>query len=124
MDEKGVSPVIGVILMVAATIVIAAVVMGMLGGFKPPTPSKSVGVSATRIDTTRVDFTITSIEPPGTTITALYARNGTGLVNYTDTDGVSVGDIFTVYTTGSSEHIVINVTFGDGTSQVIFDAKI
>ena len=31
-SKRGVSPVIGVILMVAATIVIAGVVMGMLGG--------------------------------------------------------------------------------------------
>ena len=35
-DRKAVSPVIGVILMVAATIVIAAIVMGYLGSFKPP----------------------------------------------------------------------------------------
>jgi len=35
-SKRGVSPVIGVILMVAATIVIAGVVMGMLGGFKAP----------------------------------------------------------------------------------------
>ena len=47
MDEKGVSPVIGVILMVAATIVVAAVVMAMIGGFTPPTatpPSASITV--------------------------------------------------------------------------------
>ena len=47
MDEKGVSPVIGVILMVAATIVVAAVVMAMIGGFTPPTatpPSASITI--------------------------------------------------------------------------------
>ena len=47
MDEKGVSPVIGVILMVAATIVIAAVVMTMIVGFTPPTatpPSASITI--------------------------------------------------------------------------------
>ncbi|HUV80419.1 MAG TPA: type IV pilin N-terminal domain-containing protein [Candidatus Bathyarchaeia archaeon] len=44
-DKKGVSPVIGVILMVAATIVIAAVVIAMLGGFTAP--SKSYAVMAT-----------------------------------------------------------------------------
>ena len=46
MDEKGVSPVIGVILMVAATIVIAAVVMAMLGGFGPPKRQYTVTASA------------------------------------------------------------------------------
>jgi len=35
-DKKAVSPVVGVILMVAATIVIAAIVMAYLSGFKPP----------------------------------------------------------------------------------------
>ncbi len=35
-DRKAVSPVVGVILMVAATIVIATIVMGFLGGFNPP----------------------------------------------------------------------------------------
>ena len=47
MNEKGVSPVIGVILMVAATIVIAAVVMTMIVGFTPPTatpPSASITI--------------------------------------------------------------------------------
>jgi len=45
-DKKGVSPVIGVILMVAATIVIAAVVIAMLGGFTAPTtpPTMLFGV--------------------------------------------------------------------------------
>ena len=35
-SKSAVSPVVGVILMVAATIVIAAIVMGFLGGFKTP----------------------------------------------------------------------------------------
>jgi len=47
MDKRGVSPVIGVILMVAATIVIAAVVMGMLDGFSPPKRTYSISVTAT-----------------------------------------------------------------------------
>ena len=57
MDEKGVSPVIGVILMVAATIVIAAVVMGMLGGFAPPKKTYAVSASASRINSTAITIT-------------------------------------------------------------------
>jgi flagellin-like protein len=45
-SKKGVSPVIGVILMVAATIVIAAVVIAMLGGFAPPSKPYLVSVTA------------------------------------------------------------------------------
>ena len=59
MDEKGVSPVIGVILMVAATIVIAAVVMGMLGGFKAPTTTPVVSISAENyVETPEADIII------------------------------------------------------------------
>ena len=55
MDEKGVSPVIGVILMVAATIAIAMVVMGMLGKFGPPKRQYAVIASAVEssVDTDR-----------------------------------------------------------------------
>jgi len=45
-DKRGVSPVIGVILMVAATIVIAAVVIGMLGGFGAPGKTYVISVTA------------------------------------------------------------------------------
>lgn len=38
-DKREVSPRTGVILMIVATIVIAAVVLAMLGGFTPPAPS-------------------------------------------------------------------------------------
>jgi len=41
-SKRGVSPVIGVILMVAATIVIAGVVMAMLGGFKAPATTQPI----------------------------------------------------------------------------------
>jgi len=121
MDEKGVSPVIGVILMVAATIVIAAVVMGMLGGFKPAAPPKNVGVSANRISDTEVHFTITSIQPPGTNITKMEFRNESG--SFTE-NNISIGKIIKVPTTSAPEHIVISATFDDGTTQVIFDSKV
>jgi len=59
MDEKGVSPVIGVILMVAATIVIAAVVLGMLGGFKAPTTTPVASISAENyVETSEKDIII------------------------------------------------------------------
>jgi len=47
-SKRGVSPVIGVILMVAATIVIAGVVMAMLGGFDPPKKTHTVSISGSK----------------------------------------------------------------------------
>jgi len=52
-SKRGVSPVIGVILMVAATIVIAGVVMAMLGGFTPPSATPpSVAVTLQAVNST------------------------------------------------------------------------
>jgi len=51
-DRKAVSPVIGVILMVAATIVIAAIVMGYLGSFKPP--KKTLDVVASNVEVVKL----------------------------------------------------------------------
>jgi len=57
--KRGVSPVIGVILMVAATIVIAGVVMAMLGGFKTPTTTPAVSLSAENyVETSKKDIVI------------------------------------------------------------------
>jgi len=58
-SKRGVSPVIGVILMVAATIVIAGVVMAMLGGFKTPTTTPAVSLSAENyVETSGKDIVI------------------------------------------------------------------
>jgi len=56
-DKKGVSPVIGVILMVAATIVIAAVVITMLGSFKAPAAPPTVSLKAEVTDDNELTFT-------------------------------------------------------------------
>jgi flagellin-like protein len=116
-DKRGVSPVIGVILMVAATIVIAGVVMAMLGGFKAPTPAKTVGVSTSRINSSYVDITITSI-PSGVTIESA----GVSVAgSYDDWSGsIIVGSTKTVAAT-TGQHVVVNATFNDGTGQVILD---
>jgi len=53
-SRKAVSPVIGVILMVAATIVIAAIVMGYLGGFKPPSKPLDIQLSEGTLQITNV----------------------------------------------------------------------
>jgi len=123
MDEKGVSPVIGVILMVAATIVIAAVVMGMLGGFKAPASSKAVAISASRVNDTHVDFTLTAIEPAGTNITRIECTAGcAGTLNVSNP---KVGSTWTFQTSGTPPvHVVLTAHFADSTKQVVFDSKV
>jgi len=149
MDEKGVSPVIGVILMVAATIVIAAVVMAMLGGFGPPKKTYTVTATASEAydldgDGNHPDIEITyhggpdhayvdclSVSVDGRPVTTLGSGWGTANNNNTDvTPGVSVivdnGDFASaIINTGpNNDHVVVTATFLDGSTQVILDTKV
>jgi len=52
-DEKGVSPVIGVILMVAITVILAAVIASFVFGLTGTVPKqKTPGITATRLNST------------------------------------------------------------------------
>jgi flagellin-like protein len=121
LDKKGVSPVIGVILMVAATIVIAGVVMAMLGGFKAPASSKVVGVYQNRINNETIMFTVTKIEPAGTNISGISMTAPSG-ASGTWTTPINIGSTCTY--TGSvlngPRYVVLTATFNDGSSEVVF----
>jgi len=133
-SKRGVSPVIGVILMVAATIVIAGVVMGMLGGFKTPTRQHSVGVSVSENsthfiiltfnggpDSDIVDYLNVSIN--GTDVTASLSPKGFGTAD--GTSDVNVGN-WTAYQVAAdkSDRVIVTATFLDGTTQVVLDTYV
>ncbi|MDF2958053.1 MAG: Archaeal flagellin [Candidatus Alkanophagales archaeon MCA70_species_1] len=128
MDRKGVSPVIGVILMVAATIVVAAVVLGMLGGFGPPKKSYSVSVSASRMPDGNIS--VTFVGGPDASLVSSIS------VNVTDIDYTNKHDTGTLSSIGGTfmtdngpynvtkAHVVAIATFADGTSQVVLDTYV
>jgi len=127
MDEKGVSPVIGVILMVAATIVIAAVVLGMLGGFGPPKKTYVVAVSASRTAGGKVTVTfeggpdaslVTSFSG---TITNISTGNSENINLNTDVGSTFVSN--ETYKTNDA-HVVVSATFKDGSSQVVLNTYV
>lgn len=135
-NEDAVSPVIGVILMVAITVILAAViaafVFGMAGNIQK---TKVVTATVARVDgdTISVTFqggqdagslkaiTFTAQEPDGTDITDLSVTR-----MYNSEDPLAVGK--TVSTTSTSltsgSHIIGVGTFLDGSTQVIIDTKI
>jgi flagellin-like protein len=143
-SKSGVSPVIGVILMVAATIVIAGVVMAMLGGFGPPKRVYMVTATASEMmnttgTTIAADITITCTGGPDANQldTAENAFNitlnganlatadkGTLLTDTSDYTGLS--SIF--WDKGSSgpnnDHVIVIAKFTDGTTQVILDTYV
>ena len=58
-DEKGVSPVIGVILMVAITVILAAAIASFVFGLTGTVPKqKTPGITATRTDASTVQFVL------------------------------------------------------------------
>jgi len=123
-DERGVSPVIGVILMVAATVVIAGVVMAMLGGFAPPEPAHMVSVTADRVNATHVR--VTYMGGPdhhmvNTAVNLSIMVNGTVPTppGFLPTVGNS-----TAITASFPAHIVANMTFLDGTTQVVLNTHV
>ena len=118
-SKRGVSPVIGVILMVAATIVIAGVVMGMLGGFSPPRQNYVVTATATsNAAGTSIAVTYQG-GPDADLVSAVHASNGTTTVNLSNVVGNST--TFTGTPGTGNDHIVVNASFRDGSNQVILD---
>ena len=139
MDEKGVSPVIGVILMVAATIVIAAVVLGMLGGFTPPKRTYTISLTATQEgkniivtynggpDQDFVDKLIFSGTDSNMTEIKTWTKGAGGgnFANKTLTDPkVGAQVIAKDAGTPGRDHIVVTAVFKDGTEQVVLDTYV
>src|SRR3972149_6746181 len=126
-DDRGVSPVIAVILMVAITVVMAAIVSSWSAGVKAPTTPTTVGLDISR-NTDNITVTVTAIDPASSAkIPALnftYYNYSSG--NFT-TDinsslpSVDVGDSIELHTYSPSlKQLVITATFKDGSKKVLY----
>jgi len=133
-DEEAVSPVIGVILMVAIVVILAAViaafVFGMAGNVAP---SKSIAVTAATSQTpgaTTTDIVATYQGGKDADQVALLHMNVDGALT-TGSDFANpppdVGDQAT-YTKAAGDtakhHVVVIASFNDGTEQVVLDTNI
>jgi len=140
-NEEAVSPVIGVILMVAITVILAAViaafVFGMAGNIQK---THTVAVTLSRPNISGVYITFSGGQDAGTLVAFNVSANGapatiptipsgTGIKNGgatgsivldTGVSSVPVGTSFYV-TAPSGSHIVVTGTFADATSQMLLD---
>jgi len=131
--EEAVSPVIGVILMVAITVILAAVIAAFVFGLASGvSKTKSVAATARHVGTNIVvtwqggqdnalvnNYTITV-----TNASCLAASNCPGTQNVPNN---LVGNVTTIYNVGAGgiqTHPVVVATFSDGSSQVVLDAYI
>jgi archaeal type IV pilus assembly protein PilA len=133
-DEEAVSPVIGVILMVAIVVILAAIiaafVFGMVGT-SPTTKSVALTVQMGKVGTTS-DVGVITIQGGNDVkyMTVLnWSLNGATPAKVTSaTDGTTVpttykvGDVLSTGTTSVlGKRLVLTATFADGVTQVVFD---
>ncbi|MFA6225842.1 MAG: type IV pilin N-terminal domain-containing protein [Methanoregula sp.] len=129
-NEEAVSPVIGVILMVAITVILAAViaafVFGMAGNI---TKAKVVAVTGARTSATVGTVTYQGGQDAGTCY-SLNVTNDSGAVgqnmvtsgNYPGTGPLQVGKSMPIgLSAASNAHVVVTGYFSDGSTQVIMD---
>ena len=125
-DDHAVSPVIGTILMVAITIILASIVgalsFGMSGSMSQ---MHIVVVTAERLNLTAIDFTYAG-GPSADFVQYLNVSVGGTPVNTTPNMQPAVGSTWTYTTTtgtilSNQNHVVAVATFDDGSAQVVLD---
>jgi len=126
-NEEAVSPVIGVILMVAITVILAAViaafVFGMAGNIQK---TKVVAATASRLNSTAVTLTYQGGQDANTLSNISWSVNG--VVASPVWTATPAGASLDVGHSGSisagspgTAHIIGVATFTDGSTQVIYD---
>jgi|Deesub1362B_J571_1020462.scaffolds.fasta_scaffold22760_2 flagellin-like protein len=130
MDEKGVSPVIGVILMVAITVILAAVIASFVFGMGSSV-KKTYNVAVTA-QQNGDDIVVTLNGGPDmaslqniTITTPASGCTGSGMSGNVDTDP-TVGDVYTCANaaTAGRDHVVVVGKFADGSEQVLLDTYV
>jgi flagellin-like protein len=130
-NEEAVSPVIGVILMVAITVILAAViaafVFGMAGNIQK---TKVVSFTLSRVSATNVSVTFQGGQDAGSVINITFT-SPTGLnvplsmgVPAGGTTALSVGSTLTLTPVPANSHMVGVAYFNDGSTQVVTDTTI
>ena len=128
--KKGVSAVIGVILTVAATIVIAAVLLAWLGAFTPPQAPHYVLVTAEHINSTHIQVIFMG-GPDSDLVNGFNLSvdaSTIDLTGFTDFQsgivGASVITNTSVDAGPSDDHVVVTASFTDGTAQVVLNVLV
>ena len=119
-NDEAVSPVIGVILMVAITVILAAViaafVFGMAGGVSA---TKNVAITAQRTATNTISVTNMGGQDVGALSSIAISGDVSGSL------GTGVGATADVTAPdASNDRVIVTGTFSDGTKQVLLDTRV
>ena len=130
-DEEAVSPVIGVIIMVAIVVILAAVIAAFMFGMAGSTgTTKNVGMTVTLNGTDAVDILwqggsdINTLREIGATANGVAPDGNPDYYNADQVD-FGVGNITTINWSSSlsTKRVIITGTFTDGATQVLFDRR-
>ena len=126
-DDEAVSPVIGVILMVAITVILAAVIAAFVFGLAGTTgSSKNVGLTVSANGTTGFLTTIQGGTDLPTMTELNWSTDGSTFNAYFGDTGGSyeVGQVLWANSAANSNvRLIIRGTFNDGSQQVLFDRQ-
>jgi len=137
-NEEGVSAVIGVILMVAITVILAAVIAAFVFqlGNQMPTTGHTVGTQVYRVSTTVIGVktlsgdvgllkTAGTVADPTYTITGVTQCTSTGSTTLAtaDYEAATVGDV-AYFLVGPNTDITVVAHYTDGSSSTPYSGKI
>ena len=125
--EDAVSPVIGVILMVAITVILAAVIAAFVFGMAGSVQStKSVAATAKQVGNDVIITYHGGQDASSVAYMNLTVKNSAGATDTKVYWPVTVGHTYTSYTnaTPSSDMVTVSVQFNDGSQQVILDTMV
>lgn len=128
--KKGVSPVIDVILTVAATIVIAAVLLAMLGSYTMPQEPHCILVTAKHINNTHIQ--VTFIGGPDSDLVTGFNLTVDASSDLSSSDfksGIVGASVITnasgkVDAGPNNDAVVVTAHFTDGTAQVVLNVLV
>ncbi len=127
-NDEAVSPVIGVILMVAITVILAAVIAAFVFGLAGTTgTAKNVGITVAVNSTSVPDFAATI--QGGTDLATLNSlKYALGANNQSPVEfasgTISVGSTYPLPAdTTNNTRLIITGSFNDGSTQVLFDKQ-
>ena len=120
-NDNAVSPIIGVILMVAITVILAAVVAALVFGIAGNMGSNhnNIGISEQRINNSAISI----MDNTGSTDSALINMTASGdFVGSPVNLGINAGNQISLILTGNTTHnIIVTANFNDGSSVVEFN---
>lgn len=129
-EDQGVSPVIAVILMVAITVVMAAIVSSWSAGVRAPTTPTTVGLDIAR-NNNNITLVVTSIDPPSSAPVlflniSYYKYDGTNYnLSYSNITNAEVGSSIDVATNSSTpKKMAITASYKDGSKRVIYSKEV